>query len=69
MLVGYLYSMFHTQGSLDPINKSISGQLEKLAGVVKLEFVNRSVIYKDGGYLRMYDHGFIYMDICYLYVP
>ena len=48
--------------------KCISGQLEELAGVVKLEFIHRSVIYKGGGDLRMYDHGFIYMDICYLYV-
>ena len=29
--------MFHSQGSVDPINKSISGQLEELAGVVMLE--------------------------------
>ena len=49
-------------------HKSMSGQLEELAGVVKLEFIHRSVIYKGGGDLRMYDHGFIYTDICYLYV-
>ena len=54
--------------------KCISGQLEELAGVVKLEFIHRSVIYIyiyiyiGGGDLRMYDHGFIYMDICYLNV-
>ena len=70
--------MFHTYCSLDPVNKCISGQLEELAGVVKLEFIHRSVlyiyiyiyiyIYKGGGDLRMYDHGFIYMDICYLNV-
>ena len=60
--------MFHSQGSLDPINKCISGQLEVLAGVVKLEFIHRSVIYKGGGDLRIYDRGFIYVDICYLYV-
>ena len=29
--------MLHSQGSLDPINKCISEQLEVLAGVVKLE--------------------------------
>ena len=55
-----------------------------MAGVVKLELIHRAVvyiyiyiyiytyiyiyIYKGGGDLRMYDHGFIYMDICYLYV-
>ena len=37
--------MFHTYCSLDPVNKCISGQLEELAGVVKLEFIHRSVIY------------------------
>ena len=47
--------------------KCISGQLEQLAGVVKLELIHRSV-YIGGGDLRMYDHGFIYMDICYLNV-
>ena len=59
--------MYMCQGSLDPINKCISGpgQLEELAGVVKLEFIHRSVIYKGGGDLRMYDLGFIYVDICY----
>ena len=57
--------MFHTQGSLDHINKCISGQLEELAGVVKLEFIHRSIIYKGGGDLRMYDHGLIYIDICF----
>ena len=30
-------AMFHSQSSLDPINKCISGQLEELAGVVMLE--------------------------------
>jgi hypothetical protein len=62
--------MFHTYCSLDPVNKCISGQLEELAGVVKLEFIHRSVLYtyKGGGDLRMYDHGFNYMDICYLNV-
>ena len=49
-------------------HKCISGQLEELAGVVKLEFIHRSVIYKGGGDLRTYDHGFIYINICYLYV-
>ena len=29
--------MFHSQGSLDAINKCICGQLEEMAGVVKLE--------------------------------
>ena len=29
--------MFHSQGRLDAINKCISGQLEDMAGVVKLE--------------------------------
>ena len=29
--------MFHSQGSLDPINKCISGELEELLGVMKLE--------------------------------
>jgi hypothetical protein len=50
--------MFHTYCSLDPVNKCISGQLEELAGVVKLEFIHRSVLYtyKGGGDLRMYDH-------------
>jgi hypothetical protein len=57
--------MFHTYCSLDPVYKCISGQLEELAGVVKLEFIHRSVIYKGGGDLRMYDLGFIYVDICY----
>ena len=37
--------MFHTYCSLDPVNKCISGQLEELAGVVKFEFIHRSVIY------------------------
>ena len=60
--------MYMCQDSLDPINKCISGQLEELAGVVKLEFIHRSVIYKGGGDLRMYNHGFIYVDIWYLYV-
>ena len=54
------------KASLDPINKCISGQLEELAGVVKLKFIHRSVIYKGGGDLRMYDHGFIDMSICNL---
>ena len=62
--------MFHSQGSLDPINKCISGQLEELVGVVKLELytriIHRSVIYKGGRDLRIYDHGFIYMDIRYM---
>ena len=63
-----VHNMYMCQGSLDPINKCISGQLEELAGVVKLECIHRSVIYKGGGDLRMYDLGFIYVDICYLYV-
>ena len=57
-------AMFHTHTSIDPINKCIPGQLEELAGVLKLEFIHRSVICKGVGDLRMYDHGLIYMDIC-----
>ena len=60
--------MFHSQGCLDPINKCISGQLEELLGVVKLELLYTGQLYKGGGDLRMYSHGFIYMDIYYLYV-
>ena len=30
-------AMFHSQGRLDAINKCISGQLEDMAGVVKLK--------------------------------
>ena len=60
--------MFHSQGSLDPINKCISGQLEELEVVVKLELYTDQLYIKVEGDLRMYDHGFIYMDICYLYV-
>jgi hypothetical protein len=54
--------MFHSQGSLDPINKCISGQLEELEVVVKLELYTDQLYIKVEG---MYDHGFIYMDICY----
>ena len=57
--------MFHSQGSLEPINKCISGQLEELEVVVKLELYTDQLYIKVEG---MYDHGFIYMDICYLYV-
>ena len=63
-----VHNMYMCQGSLDPINKCISGQVEELAAVVKLEFIHRSVICKGVGDLRMYDHGFIYVDIRYLYV-
>ena len=31
-----VHNMYMCQGSLDPINKCISGQLEELAGVMKL---------------------------------
>ena len=57
--------MFHSQGSLNPINKCISGQLEELEVVLKLELYTDQLHIKVEG---MYDHGFIYMDICYLYV-
>ena len=41
--------MFHSQGSLDDINKSISGQLEELVGVVKLElYTGQSYIKVEG---------------------
>ena len=40
-------AMFHSQGSLDAINNCISGQLEALAGVVKL------VLYTDQLYIKM----------------
>ena len=56
--------MFHSQGSLDAINICISGQLEEMAGVVKLELYTDQLYIKVGD-LRMYDHGFIYIDICY----
>ena len=59
--------MFHSQGSLNPINKCISGQLEELEVVVKLELYTDQ-LYKIIKVEGMYDHGFIYMDICYLYV-
>ena len=39
--------MFHSQGSVDAINKCISGQLEELAGVLKLE------LYKDQLYIKV----------------
>ena len=38
---------FHSQGSLDAINKCISGQLEEMAGVVKLE------LYTDQSYIKV----------------
>ena len=31
----------------------------------EVRIIHRSVIYKGGGDLRMSDHGFIYIDICY----
>ena len=41
--------MFHSQGSLDAIIKCISGQLEDMAGVVKLElYTGQSYIKVEG---------------------
>ena len=39
--------MFHSQGSVDAIKKCISGQLEEMAGVVKLE------LYTDQSYIKV----------------
>ena len=43
--------MFHSQGSLEPINKCISGQLEELEVVMKLELYTDQLytVYKGGG--------------------
>ena len=62
-----LSSILHRTPSLCSY-KCIFYVTEELAGAVKLEFIRRTVIYKGGGDLRMYDHCFIYVDICYLYV-
>ena len=41
--------MFHSQGSLDAKNKCISGQLEDMAGIVKLElYTGQSFIKVEG---------------------
>ena len=55
--------MFHSQGSLNPINKCISGQLEELEVVVKLELYTDQLYIKVEG---MYDHGFIWIFVIYM---
>ena len=44
-----LLCYIHSQGSLDPINKCISEQLEVLAGVVKLELYTGELYIKVEG--------------------
>ena len=44
-----LLCYIHSQGSLDPINKCISEQLEELAGVVKLELYTGEIYIKVEG--------------------
>ena len=39
-----------------------------MSGCSEIRSIHWSIIYEGGGDLRMYGHGFIYMDFCYLYV-
>ena len=57
--------MFHSQGSLNPINKCISGQLEELEVVVKLELYTDQLYIKVEGCMIMVS--FIWIFVIYMY--